>query len=66
MTPYHLTHHLYIISEFGADFNGKDQQSGYKGNAFVIGVRTKNVTFYNKQRDIITIPYSVFVKLGSK
>lgn len=42
------------------------QQSGYKGNAFVIGVRTNKVTFYNKQRNIITIPYSVFVKLGSK
>jgi hypothetical protein len=42
------------------------QQSGYKGNAFVIGLNKSQVTFYNKNGEIITLPYSVFKDLGEK
>lgn len=42
------------------------QQSGYKGNAFVVGLRENKVTFYNKNKNIITMPYSVFVNLGNR
>jgi hypothetical protein len=42
------------------------QQSGYKGNAFIIGLRENKVTFYNKNKNIITIPYPVFVNLGNR
>ena len=45
-------------SKTDKSFQKEMQQSGYKRNTFVIGVRTKNVTFYNNR--------GIIVKLGSK
>ena len=53
-------------SEADKTFQKDMQQSGYKGNTFVIGLRENKVTFYNKDKNIITIPYSVFVNLGNR
>ena len=51
-----------------ADIKVQDemQQSGYKGNAFVIGIRVNKVSYYNKDSVIITFPYPIFRKLGIK
>ena len=48
-----------------SDFRGqaKIRQRGFKGNSFIIGVRTKKVTFYN-DNVLITINYSDFLKIG--
>lgn len=53
-------------SEADKKFQKDMQQSGYKGNAFIIGLRENKVTFYNKNKNIITIPYPVFVNLGNR
>ena len=53
-------------SEADKKFQKDMQQSGYKGNAFIIGLRENKVTFYNKDKNIITIPYPVFVNLGNR
>ena len=47
-------------------FQKEMQQSGYNGNTFVIGLRENKVTFYNKDKNIITMPYPVFVNLGNR
>ncbi len=41
-------------------------QKGYKGNTFVIGVKTKTVTFFNENRELITIKWSDFIKMGEQ
>ena len=38
----------------------------FKGNTFVIGVRSGTVTFYNKDKALITIKYSDFKTMGGK
>jgi hypothetical protein len=38
----------------------------YTGTTFVIGVRTKTVTFYRRGRSIMTIKYSDFLRIGKK
>jgi small nuclear ribonucleoprotein (snRNP)-like protein len=47
-------------------FQGKMQSRGFKGNTFVIGVRSSKVTFYNKDKPLMTIKYSDFKKIGGK
>jgi len=42
------------------------QNRGFGGNAFVIGARSNTVTFYNKNKSLITIKYSDFKKIGGK
>lgn len=51
-----------------ADFNFQTtmENRGFKGNTFVIGVRGGTVTFYNKDKVLITVKYSDFKKMGGK
>ncbi|MGQ8869339.1 RHS repeat-associated core domain-containing protein [Myroides sp. TSA_177.3] len=42
------------------------ENRGFKGNTFVIGVRSGTVTFYNKNKSLITIKYSDFKTMGGK
>jgi hypothetical protein len=42
------------------------QGLGFKGNTFVIETRTGTVTYYNKDRALMTIKYSNFKKMGGK
>lgn len=51
-----------------ADFIGQTtmQKLGFKGNTFVIGVRSGRVTFYNEKKPLITIKYSDFKTMGGK
>lgn len=44
----------------------KHESSGFKGTAFVIGMRDKNVQFYNGKGSYLKISYDVFKKIGSK
>lgn len=53
-------------SEADMTFQAKMQKRGFKGNTFVIGVRSKRVTFYNKDKALITVKYSDFKKMGGK
>lgn len=47
-------------------FQGTMQSRGFSGNAFVVGVRTNTVTFYNSQKSIITIKYQDFRRIGGR
>ncbi|SHE86096.1 RHS repeat-associated core domain-containing protein [Flavobacterium fontis] len=56
-----------------ADFNGQKsvQSIGFKGNSFVIGVRTGTVTFFTvdskgNNKILMTVKYSDFKKMGGK
>lgn len=51
-----------------ADFNFQRtmENRGFKGNAFVIGVRSGRVTFYNSSKARITVRYEDFKKMGGK
>lgn len=51
-----------------ADFSGQGVMTkrGFKGNTFVIGVRSGTVTFFNKDKSLITVSYSDFKKMGGK
>jgi hypothetical protein len=51
-----------------ADYKGQTTMTnlGFKGNTFVIGVGSGTVTFYNKDRALITVGYSDFKKMGGK
>ena len=53
---------------FPADFRFQTlmENKGFKGNTFVIGLRSKRVTFYNKNKPLITIKYLDFKKIGGK
>ena len=42
------------------------RSTGYKGTPFVIGEQSRSVSFYNGERDIITISYDVFLKMGRR
>jgi len=53
-------------SDADKSFQGTMQSRGFKGNAFVIGTRSNTVTFYNKNKSLITIKYSDFKKIGGK
>jgi len=39
---------------------------GFRGNIFVAGARDQNVTFYNRQKLILTISYETFKKVLGK
>lgn len=39
---------------------------GFKGNTFVIGVKSGTVTFYNKAKALITVKYTDFKTMGGK
>jgi len=47
-------------------FQGTMESRGYKGNAFVIGTKSKTVTFYNSKKSLITIKYKDFKTMGGK
>ena len=49
-----------------ADFKGQNKMvaRGYKGNTFVIGVRSNTVTFFNGNRVLITVDWPDFIKMG--
>jgi len=51
-----------------ADFSFQTtmENRGFKGNTFVIGVRSRTVTFYNKDKVLITIRYADFKRMGGK
>jgi RHS repeat-associated protein len=51
-----------------ADFSFQTimENRGFKGNTFVIGVRSGTVTFYNKDKALITVKYSDFKTMGGK
>ena len=51
-----------------ADFSFQTtmENRGFKGNTFVIGVRSGTVTFYNKDKALITVKYSDFETMGGK
>ncbi len=51
-----------------ADFRGQTtmQKLGFKGNTFVVGTRSNTVTFFNKNKSLMTIKYSTFKKIGGK
>lgn len=44
----------------------KHISSGFKGTAFTIGLRDKNVQFYNGKSSYLKISYDVFKKIGGK
>ena len=50
------------------DYRGQQvmRDRGYKGNTFVIGVRTRKVTFYSNKRNLITVSWKSFVKMGNQ
>lgn len=39
--------------------------AGFKGTAFIIGLRDRNVQFYNEKGSYLKISYDVFKKIGS-
>lgn len=41
------------------------EDKGFKGNTFVIGLRTNKVSFYNKDRNLLTIPFLHSKKSGA-
>jgi len=45
---------------------GKNISAGFRGTAFTIGLRDKNVQFYNENGSYLKISYDVFKKIGSK
>lgn len=47
-------------------FQGTLMSRGFKGNTFVVGARDQNVTFYNRQKSILTISYEKFKKVLGK
>jgi len=47
-------------------FQTKMENRGFTGNTFVIGVRSGKVTFYNKDKSLLTIKYSNFKTMGGK
>lgn len=49
-----------------ADYKGQKKMTarGYKGNTFVIGVRSNTVTFFNNNRALITVDWTDFIKMG--
>ncbi len=47
-------------------FQATMENRGFKGNTFVIGVRSGKVTFYNKNKSLITIKYSDYKTMGGK
>ena len=51
-----------------ADFRGQTTMinRGFKGNTFVIGVRSGTVTFFNDKKPLITVKYSDFKTMGGK
>ncbi len=51
-----------------ADYKGQGTllNRGYKGNTFVIGVRSGTVSFYNESRVLITIKWNDFIKMGDQ
>ncbi|MFL9836662.1 RHS repeat-associated core domain-containing protein [Flavobacterium sp. ST-75] len=51
-----------------ADFKGQTEmiKREFKGNTFVIGVRSGTVTFYNGKKPLITVKYSDFKTMGGK
>lgn len=51
-----------------ADFSFQTtmESRGFKGNTFVIGVRSGTVTFYNKDKALITVKYADFKTMGGK
>ena len=53
-------------SDADKNFQGTMQGRGFKGNPFVIGARSNTVTFYNKDKALITIKYSDFKKIGGR
>ncbi|WP_326983769.1 DUF6443 domain-containing protein [Chryseobacterium sp. MYb264] len=47
-------------------FQGTLMSRGFRGNTFVVGARDQKVTFYNRQKSILTIPYATFKKVLGK
>ena len=39
---------------------------GYKGNTFVIGIRSKKVTFFNKDGVLTTVKWEDFLRMGGQ
>jgi RHS repeat-associated protein len=51
-----------------ADYSGQKimTKKGYKGNTFVIGVRSGTVTFFNKDGALQTVKWSDFLRMGGQ
>lgn len=51
-----------------ADYSGQTimTKRGYKGNTFVIGVRSGSVTFFNKDRTLETVKWKDFIRMGEQ
>ena len=51
-----------------ADYRGQTimAKRGYKGNTFVIGVRSGTVTFFNNDRTLETVKWKDFVRMGEQ
>lgn len=50
------------------DYSGQKAMTNrnYKGNTFVIGVRSETVTFFNKDRALHTVKWSDFLRMGGQ
>ncbi len=51
-----------------ADYSGQKTMTnrGYKGNTFVIGVRSSTVTFFNKDGALTTVKWADFLRMGGQ
>ena len=51
-----------------ADYSGQKTMTnrGYKGNTFVIGIRSKKVTFFNKDGVLTTVKWEDFLRMGGQ
>ena len=51
-----------------ADYSGQKTMTnrGYKGNTFVIGIRSEKVTFFNKDGVLTTVKWEDFLRMGGQ
>lgn len=51
-----------------ADYRGQKAMTsrGYKGNTFVIGVRSGTVTFFNKDGILASVKWTDFLRMGGR
>ena len=61
-----LAEKYYNISPYAYCANNPVNFVDPDGNTFVVGVRTRKVTFYSNKRNLITVSWKSFVKMGNQ